>query len=146
MNTKRAGMKNRDTCKPTGDVWAYDDFTPAQSLGETLVVLDEGRIELWELIFGPVNRDRALPRGLIVSALVEGFIRSGQPRPKGNVHASQTLSFTEAVVRADDEIAVSTEVVEKELRKGRKWVTFRLTASVAGTLLCSADFVIIWAV
>jgi len=128
-----------------GDVWSFDNFAVAQVLGEISVDLDEGRIDLWERIFGDVDRGLPLPRGLVVSALVEGFIRSGQPRPKGNVHASQTLSFTDAVVRAGDTISVSATVVDKELRKGRKWVTFRLTANVAGAQLCSGDFQVIWA-
>ena len=131
---------------PKGDVWTYDDFTPGRVLGQIAVTLDGDRIEQWESIFGVVGRDRALPRGLIVSALVEGFIRSGQPRPKGNVHASQTLFFTETVAHAGDVIAVSAEVVGRELRKAHKWVTFRLEARVADALLCSGDFLIIWAI
>lgn len=130
---------------PKGDVWTFDDFAPGQAPQQITVPLDADRINAWESIFGPLTPNSPLPRGMIVSALVEGFIKSGQPRPAGNIHAQQTLHFTGQAPRPGEVMTVSARVKSKDIRRSRKWITFQLDASIDGAALCSGDFTVIWA-
>jgi hypothetical protein len=129
-----------------GEVWTYDDFSLGKILRQISVVLDEERVSAWESIFGALPPDRDLPRGLTVSALVEGFIQSGQPRPQGNIHARQALTFTGRTARRGDKIDVTAAVLSKEIKRDRKWITFKLDGHIGGDLLCSGEFTVIWAV
>lgn len=128
-----------------GSVWRFTDFRPGQSLTTVEVTLGPEHLQGWRSVFGVEPDPDRLPRGLVVSALVEGFIKCVQPRPKGNIHASQTLEFTQCVPRLGDIVNVKATVGSTEKRRGRNWVTFSLTATANGALLCTGDFAVIWA-
>ncbi len=127
------------------DVWTFADFTLRQTLPSVSVEITSERLENWQLVFGEIPQGRDLPRGLVVSALVEGFIRSAQPRPQGNIHARQRLVFSDCPLRVGDVVDVSAKVLTKEVRRDRNWITFRLIGRVCGVRLCSGDFTVIWA-
>ncbi len=137
-------MTDQTQAAPKGDVWTYDDFAAGLALKTVSVTLDAAKLDLWERMYGPVDRDGALPRGLLVSAMVEAFIASGQPRPKGNIHASQSLEFSGPAPRLDDVLTVKASCLTKELKKERKWVTIRTEGQIAGQTVCRGDFLIIW--
>lgn len=130
--------------KPTGDVWTYADFAPGLALKTVAVTLGADKVDLWEQTYGPLEKHGALPRGLLVSAMVEAFIASGQPRPAGNIHASQTLEFTGPAPRLGDQLVVEASCLDKEIKKDRKWVTIRTEGRIDGTTVCRGDFKIIW--
>lgn len=125
--------------------WRFAEFSPGQSLTTVEVTLGPEHLQGWRSIFGVEPDPERLPRGLVVSALVEGFIKCVQPRPKGNIHASQMLEFTQCVPRLGDIVKVKATVGDTETRRGRNWVTFSLTATANGALLCTGDFAVIWA-
>lgn len=129
---------------PAGEVWTYDDFSEGLTLDTVAVALDAARLNLWETVYGPVSGDGALPRGMLVSAMIEAFISSAQPRPAGNIHASQTLEFFGASPRLGDLLTVSAVCVGKEIKKDRKWVTIRTEGRIDGAVVCRGDFLIIW--
>lgn len=128
---------------PKGDVWTYDDFAPGLALKTVTVVLDQAKLDLWAQVYGPVD-GATLPQGLLLSAMVEAFIASGQPRPKGNIHASQSLRFTGVCAALNDELVVTASCAGKEIKKDRKWVTIRTEGSIGGQVVCHGDFLIIW--
>lgn len=129
---------------PKGDVWVYDDFAPDLALKTVSVTLDQGMLDLWEQIYGPVASEDALPQGMLVSAMVQAFIASGQPRPAGNIHASQELTFTGIAPRLGDVLTVKASCVAKEIKKDRKWVTIRTIGEIDAQTVCHGDFLIIW--
>lgn len=72
-------------------LWTFDRFAPGQDFGTIDIQMDEGRRTNWARVFGPSTG--RLPRGMLVTAMMEAYIAAIQPRPDGNVHASQQLSF-----------------------------------------------------
>lgn len=130
--------------RPAGEVWTYGDFEDGLALKTVSVTLDQTRLALWEKMYGPVDQSNGLPRGLLVSAMVEAFIASGQPRPAGNIHASQTLEFVGDAPRLGDVLTVEASCLTKEIKKDRKWVTIRTEGRVDDRTVCRGDFQIIW--
>lgn len=129
---------------PAGEVWTYDDFSEGLALDTVTVALDAARLNLWETVYGPVSGGGALPRGMLVSAMIEAFISSAQPRPAGNIHASQTLEFSGTSPQLGDLLTVSAVCVGKQIKNDRKWITIRTEGSVGGVVVCRGDFLIIW--
>lgn len=128
---------------PAGDVWTYADFEPGLALNAVSVTLGQDKLDLWEEVYGAVPPG-GLPRRLLVSAMVEAFIKSGQPRPAGNIHASQELAFEGPAPRLGDVLTVEAACAGKEIRKDRKWVTIRTVGRIDGQVVCRGDFLIIW--
>ncbi|MGG7567075.1 hypothetical protein ACQ5SO_13050 [Rhodovulum sp. DZ06] len=128
---------------PAGDVWTWADFEPGLALNTVSVTLDRAKLDLWEEVYGP-GPSYGLPRGLLVSAMVEAFIKSGQPRPAGNIHASQELAFEGPAPKLGDVLTVKAACAGKEIRKDRKWVTIRTEGRIDGEIVCRGDFLIIW--
>lgn len=126
------------------DPWTYERLQPGMDFGVVRVPLDAARVKGWEAVYGPVSGTVA-PDGLIVAGMMEAYIRAIQPRPDGNIHAAQRLAFTGAQAALGDEIAFMIGVAVKELRKGRRWVTFSARAAVEGRDLMRGDIVSIWA-
>lgn len=87
-------------CVKSGDVWTFDDFSPGALLGETSIVIDAERVAAWRDIYGEDGGEGGagdatgrVPRGLLVAGMMEAYLTAVQPRPPGNVHASQKLRF-----------------------------------------------------
>ncbi len=128
----------------TEDLWTYDRFETGQDHGAVAVALDAERVAGWEAVYGPVRGDAA-PDGLIVAGMMEAYIRAIQPRPKGNVHASQKLAFTGARAKLGDEVLYRVSVAGKELKKDRRWVSFAVEAEAGGRPLMCGEIISIWA-
>lgn len=123
--------------------WTFARFAPGQSFGAVEVALDETRRADWARVYGaPGARP---PRGLIVAAMMEAYIRAIQPRPKGNVHAAQTLEFTGAAPGWGDRVEFAVSCAGKEEKKGRFWVDFGIEASVNGAPAMRGVIRSIWA-
>ncbi len=128
----------------TDDIWRFDTLEQGAVFGPVTVPLDRERLTGWDGVYGPVIGDLA-PDGLIVAGMMEAYIRAIQPRPKGNVHAGQKLSFTGAQARLGDSVAYTVTVAGKERKKGRNWITFAIHAQLAGTALMRGEVTAIWA-
>lgn len=127
-----------------GDMWTYGRFEPGQVFGVVDIPLDAEKRACWQAIFGE-SPDGTLPRGMLVAAMMEAYIRAIQPRPKGNVHAAQTLDFTGHRPRWDDTISIEVSCLSKEDKKGRFWVDFGIQASARDKVVLSGTIRSIWA-
>ncbi|WP_158969741.1 hypothetical protein [Chachezhania sediminis] len=125
------------------DVWTFARFEAGQDFGTVEVEMDAERHASWERIFGPTG-DR-LPRGMLVTAMMEAYIRAIQPRPDGNIHASQELDFREGAVVWGDTVAIEVNCAGKEERNGRFWVRFGIVARTAGRVIMTGTIRSIWA-
>lgn len=125
-------------------IWTYDDFLPGSVLGRLVIALDVQRIAHWAAIYGAPATPGQLPAGLLVAAMMEAYLRAIQPRPPGNIHASQTLRFR-GTARPGDEIAAEVTCVAKELRRERRWVTFGVNLRSRADDVLSGEICTIWA-
>ncbi|MEC7259258.1 MAG: hypothetical protein VXW58_15725, partial [Pseudomonadota bacterium] len=80
-----------------------------------------------------------------VTAMMQAYIDAIQPRPKGNIHAAQDLSFTDLRLEWGDTISIEVSCVEKETRKGRHWVQFGIRATRNDDLAMTGAIRSIWA-
>ncbi|MDQ2095144.1 hypothetical protein [Rhodalgimonas zhirmunskyi] len=126
------------------ELWTFERLAPGAKFGPVEVPLNGERVEGWQGVYGPVAGDHA-PDGLIVAGMMEAYIRAIQPRPKGNVHAAQKLSFTGQRARLGETVTYTVEVLSKEQKKGRNWIVFAIAASAGGTPLLRGEVTAIWA-
>lgn len=131
------------------DPWSYADFEPGAGIGTVEVTIDERRLGLWNRIYaeagGDAGDDDAVPEGLVVTAMMEGFIKAIHPRPPGNVHAGQTLSFAGAPVCPGAHLSVSFTCEAKEIRREHRWVTFGVRILHGDRLVAEGEIRSIWA-
>jgi acyl dehydratase len=125
-------------------VWVFDSFQPGQPLGSLAITLDKERLENWQAIYGAPLPAGRVPSGLLVSAMMEAYVRAIRPRPPGNVQAGQSLKFGKPV-RAGDRIDAEVSCLWKERRKGRGWVGFGVTLRCDGRVVLSGEVKSIWA-
>lgn len=131
------------------DVWTFSDFQAGQSFGQMSITLGSDRLAKWDAIFGSrENADAAcrfLPRGLLVTSMMEAYLGLIQPRPPGNIHAGQSLVFGPGRVSLGDTVTISASCKEKAERKGRGWVTFEVIVTRGSETLLRGDIRSIWA-
>jgi acyl dehydratase len=132
------------TGAPSPAVWTFDDFLPGSVLGRLSIALDAQRIAHWTAIYGLPTTLERLPSGLLVAAMMEAYLRAIQPRPPGNIHASQTLRFGGAA-RPGDELQAEVACVAKELRRERRWVTFGVSLRNGSKNILGGEIRTIWA-
>ena len=125
-------------------LWTFDRFAAGQDFGTIDVPIDTARIGGWQAVYGPITGPKA-PDGLIVAGMMEAYILAIQPRPNGNVHAAQKLSFTGAQAAVGDVVSYRVGIAHTEEKKGRFWVTFSIEAAQGGTPLMHGELVSIWA-
>ncbi|WP_204318720.1 hypothetical protein [Pseudooceanicola aestuarii] len=128
----------------TGTPWTFDRLTPGQCFGPVTIPLDETRQAGWRAIYGAPEGETA-PDGLIVAGMMEAFIRAIQPRPRGNVHAGQTLALTGATVRLGEDVTYHVSVAARDQKRGRNWITCSVRAEAGGRALLRGDITTIWA-
>ena len=132
-------------------VWTFDDFQPGADLGTVEVVIDPRRLDLWRRIYGPeTDSSRTSPAeggppGLLVAAMMAGYIKVIQPRPPGNVHAGQTLAFTPHRVRPGARLSLSFSCLDKVLKRERRWITFGVRVHDGEQLAMRGEISSIWA-
>lgn len=125
-------------------LWTFERFEKGQSFGTVEIVMDDERRKNWKRVFGETSQQ--LPRGMMVTAMMEAYIRAIQPRPDGNVHASQELIFADATAAWGDALAITVSCADKEEKKGRFWVRFGIEAKAAGKTVMTGTIRSIWAV
>ena len=127
--------------------WTFADFEPGARLGTIGLALDDSRRALWDEIYGAsVGRaSKAVPRGLYVALMMDAYVGIIQPRPPGNVHAAQTLSFPGAEAAWGDLLRFDFTVGGKEIKRERRWVTFEVTARTDTDVVMTGEIRSIWA-
>ena len=124
-------------------LWTYDRFEVGKVFSTIDLVMDEDRRSKWVNVFGATS-DR-LPRGMMMTAMMEAYILAIQPRPDGNVHASQELKFTGEAAQWGDRLSITVMIADKEIRKERNWVRFGVTAKVGRNTVMTGTIRSIWA-
>lgn len=125
-------------------VWVFDDFSPGQPLGNLAVTLDDAHFDNWTAIYGERSARARVPAGMLVAAMMKAYLNAIQPRPPGNIHASQKLVFHRPV-HAGDRLEAQVSCLSKERRKERGWVTFGVVLRVAGQDVLNGEIQTIWA-
>ena len=123
-------------------VWTFDDFEPGAPVGEATVALDARRLDLWERLHGPAE---GVPSGVILAAMMEAYVAAIQPRPKGNVHAGQTLAFTRRRPAPGATLCFAFACRDKALKRERRWIWFDFEAGDEGGPVATGAITAIWA-
>ncbi|MDB6092183.1 MAG: hypothetical protein JWN85_4967 [Gammaproteobacteria bacterium] len=125
----------------------FDRLEPDKLLGEIRVLADTERLAQWEVLFPDALAAAAdrLPWGLVNALMMRGYVEILGERPKGNVHAEQSLAWGPAVpARAD--IVISLTCLRKELKWDRRWVWFdSRVCSGAGVVHLQGTMKLLWA-
>lgn len=130
--------------QPDLPVWVFDDFSPGQPLGSFSITLDDEHLDNWTAIYGDRPSSESAPAGMLVAAMMEAYLNAIQPRPPGNIHASQKLVFGRSA-KAGDTLEAQVSCLSKERRKERGWVTFGVVLSVEGQDVLNGEIRTIWA-
>jgi len=125
-------------------LWSFERFESGVSFGSVEVPLDERRIKLWQEIYGELV-DEIIPEGLLVAAMMEAYIKAIQPRPKGNIHAAQKITFTNIKPLRGDALSVVLTCVHKEIKKSRRWIRFGAVIRTGDAIVMSGEIRAIWA-
>jgi hypothetical protein len=123
-------------------VWTFDDFEPGAPVGEATVDLDARRLDLWRRLHGSAE---GVPSGVILAAMMEAYIAAIQPRPKGNVHAGQSLAFNGRRPDPGAALRFAFACRDKALKRGRRWVWLDLEAGDDGGPVATGTIAAIWA-
>lgn len=126
------------------ELWTFARFTPGNVFGSVDVTMDDVKRQDWEAIYGR-REDDMLPRGMLVVAMMEAYVRAIQPRPKGNVHASQMLDFRDVRPQWGDTVKITVSCADKQEKKGRFWVDFGVRACVGDKEVLAGTITSIWA-
>lgn len=128
--------------------WTFDDFEIGAELGTLHIVVDDRRLSLWKRIYGEESlRDTTdtVPQGLLVAAMMEGYIKAIQPRPPGNIHAGQQITFASHQVAFGASLTLAFTCLGKEFKRERRWVTFGVRVMDGDRLAMSGEISSIWA-
>ena len=126
----------------SGAPWTHRDFTPGAVVGEATIVLDARRMALWERLHGPAD---GVPAGLVLAAMMEAYISAIQPRPRGNVHAGQTLAFAGRRPEPGARLRFVFVCRDKAIKRRRRWVWFDFEAGDGGGAVAAGTIAAIWA-
>ena len=105
----------------------YTDFVVGQSMGEYSLNYDEMFVRGWQHVFGQATLSRAQGAGVSLMLMMRAFLTVVSPRPPGNIHARQSLSFSSLPVLGDH-ITVSVVCESKTIRKDRRYVELGVKA------------------
>lgn len=125
-------------------VWVFDDFEPGQILGAIAIPLDAAHLQNWAAIYGAPSEGGNVPSGMLVAAMMEAYLKAIQPRPPGNIHASQKLTFGKPA-RFGERLEAHVSCLWKERRKERGWVTFGVLLRSGASDVLSGEIRTIWA-
>jgi acyl dehydratase len=129
--------------RPNRPVWVFDDFHSGQQLGRLSIALDDEHLAHWAAIYGAPPDAECVPSGVLVAAMMEAYVKGIQPRPPGNIHAGQKLTFGKPV-RVGDQLDAQVTCLWKERRKDRNWIGFGVTLRADGRDALNGEIRSIW--
>lgn len=127
-------------------MYTFDRFIVGQCIGSHAQTLDQDLVSAWLRLF---PRDAAflptMPLSMVSAISMRDFLQIVQPRPKGNVHATQKSEVHRLPVLGE-ELRSFVVVQEKFVKRDTNRVVFEvLTRDAAGGLLFAGRAGIIWA-
>ena len=127
----------------------FDDFRPGAVMGEAVQTYDAALSDRWRRIFGGAASDAnraAEAASLAVVMMMRAYLAVVTPRPPGNVHARQRLSFA-SLPQPGEAVRNVISCTAKEIRRERRYVDLTVNGSGAdGRPIYSATLSLIWAV
>ncbi len=124
----------------------FDTLEPGRVIGARSFVFDRAALNAWTALF-PADAAAApqMPAGMIAMVTMRAYMELLADRPPGNVHAAQAFAITR-LPRIGEALTTTMRCTTKELRNGRRWVTFASeTRDGAGERLFDGEFTMIWA-
>lgn len=123
----------------------YEDFVVGQEMGECVLTYDETFVQGWQQIFGQAASPRAQAASVSLMLMMRAFLTIVSPRPPGNIHARQSLSFSSLPVLGD-QLTVSAACLSRTLRKERRYVELSVKAlNQRGQPVFAGVLTLIWA-
>jgi len=108
----------------TASLILFDDFEPKALLGQCKLAYDETISRQWRHIFGnsqSATGQQAEAASAAVILMMRAFLTVVSPRPPGNIHARQSLSFA-ALPKVGDDLLITLECQGKEIKRNRRYV------------------------
>lgn len=132
----------------TASLILFDDFEPGVSLGQCTLAYDETLARQWRYIFGnsqPATGQQAEAASAAVILMMRAFLTVVSPRPPGNIHARQSLSFA-ALPKVGDDLLIRLECQGKEIKRDRRYVELIARGYAPdGSTLFQGMLTLIWA-
>jgi len=123
----------------------YKDFVIGQEMGDCTLTYDETFVQGWQQIFGQTALIRTQAASVSLILMMRAFLTIVSPRPPGNIHARQTLSFSSLPVLGD-QLTVSAACLSKTMRKERRYVELGVKAlNQRGQPVFAGVLTLIWA-
>jgi hypothetical protein len=127
------------------ELWEYAAFTAGETIGTVSIPISRARLDLWSKVFNQTHTAGAVSQSVLVSAMMEAYLKAAQPRPPGNIHAAQKVRLFGGALFLGDVVEITTSCKEKSERNGRKWISFTSRVASAGKTLLEGEILTIWA-
>ena len=124
----------------------YADFAPGVVLGECPFAFTPEALAQWAALFPDDEECQpTMPPAMIAMVVMRAFMQLMQDRPPGNIHAGQKF-WIPRLPELNERLVTSLRCIGKELRNGRRWVTFGTkTVDAARGVLFQGQMKMIWA-
>lgn len=122
----------------------FDSLQPPQVMGQRELVLDASMLGAWCALFPDDETGGVMPHGMVAAITMRAYAEILQPRPAGNVHASQRFDLLR-LPRVGERLTTTVTCLAKERRKGRAWVTFGVETEGADGPAFRGRMTMIWA-
>jgi hypothetical protein len=122
----------------------YDSFTPGEVMGASEAVLDAAMLQAWHALFPEDDLGGVMPQGMVAAISMRAYAEVVQPRPPGNVHAAQRFDLLRQP-RQGERLTTTISCLEKEMRKGRPWVTLGMETDGPAGPAFRGRMTVIWA-
>jgi hypothetical protein len=124
----------------------FADLAPGRVLGEHPFALTTAAMAEWTALF-PDDAEclPSMPPAMTAMVIMRAFVTLMHDRPAGNIHAGQKFWIAQ-LPSLDDCLLTRLTCAGKELRNGRRWVTFATeTSNQSGRLMFRGEMSTIWA-
>lgn len=123
----------------------FDSLEPGVEVGRSEVRVDAELADAWFELF-PEGKDAdLLPAGLTMALVMRAYMSTLRPHPPGNIHARQRLRLG-SPLRRGDVMATTVACRSKQIRRGRRWVTFAVESRSDGdVMVCEGEMTVVWA-
>ncbi|MBH1964140.1 MAG: MaoC family dehydratase [Comamonadaceae bacterium] len=102
-------------------VFTYEYYQPGKVYGEQEFTVDEAVIAKWRTVYPEDNEPDVMPAGMLAMIVIDAVLTHNAPRPPGGVHGGQTWDL-HRMPRIGETLLTEVSCLDKEEKKGRKWV------------------------
>ncbi len=123
----------------------FDSFEPGREIGSRELTLDAALVARWCELFPADAACETMPTGMVAIVTSRAYSDVLKPRPPGNVHGAQRFEIGRLPVPGE-RLVTSVGCRSKEMKSGRRWVTFETTTTDASGEICFRGFqTVLWA-